>query len=189
MDRFLALAVVLLGTVALVVGVRSTAASGPADPAAAAFGALPAAGAALPGGPVIPGAPAAAPKPADGTDALDWAVLTAYDYKPGLLDLPDGVKALDGKRVTMRGFLLPLYEFDDIHEFVLVANHMSCCFGMPAGISGQVQVKMPAEAKGLPNTSEPLRVEGVFRVVETKEQGYILSIFRIDDAKVTIEGY
>ncbi len=189
MDRLFALVAVLLGTVALVVGVRSTSASGHPDAPAPAFGIPYAAGAAVPGGPVLPGAPAPAPKPAPGTDALDWAVLTAYDYKPGLLDLPDAVKSLDGKRVTMRGFLLPLYEFDDIHEFVLVANHMSCCFGMPAGISGQVQVKMPADAKGLPNTSEPLRVEGTFRVVETKEQGYILSIFRIDDATVRIEGY
>jgi len=189
MDRILALVAVLLGTVALVVGVRSTAASGEPDGGGAAFGLPYAAGPVLRGGPIIPGAPAPAPKPAPGTDGLDWAVLTAYDYKPGLLDLPDAVKALDGKRVTMRGFLLPLYEFDDIHEFVLVANHMSCCFGMPSGISGQVQVKTSPDAKGLPNTSEPLRVEGTFRVIETKEQGYILSIFRIDDAAVKIEGY
>lgn len=186
MDRILSVVAVLLGAFALVLGVRSTAASQTGDPAAAAFGVPPVAGPLLRGGPAIPGVPL---PPAPGTDGLDWAVLTAYDYKPGLVGLPDEVKALEGKRVTMRGFLLPLYEFDDIHEFVLVANHMSCCFGMPAGISGQVQVKMPADAKGLPNTSEPLRVEGTFHVVETKEQGYILSIFRMDDATVRIEGY
>lgn len=119
---------------------------------------------------------------------LDWSVINTYDYVEGLKNLPAAVQALDGKPVVLRGFLTPLYEFDDIHEFVLVANHMSCCFGVPAGISGQVQVKLAGE-KGLPNTNEPLEVRGTFRVVETKEQGYILSIYRIDDAKVRIVGY
>lgn len=141
-------------------------------------------------GPVARGGPGPKPPdPAAKSDEIEWSVINGYEYVEGLKNLPAAVRALDGKTVVLRGFLTPLYEFDDIHEFVLVANHMSCCFGMPAGISGQVQVKMPADAKGLPNTSEPLRVEGTFRVVETKEQGYILSIFRIDDATVRIEGY
>ncbi len=131
---------------------------------------------------------ASAPDPVSNQSELDWSVINVYDYVEGLKNLPDAVKALDGKPVVMRGFLTPLYEFDDIHEFVLVANHMSCCFGVPAGISGQVQVKVAGE-KGLPNTNEPLEVRGTFRAVETKEQGYILSIYRIDDAKVRIVGY
>ena len=115
-------------------------------------------------------------------------MINVYEYAEGLVGLPDAVKALDGKPVVLRGFLTPLYEFDDIHEFVLVANHMSCCFGVPAGISGQIQVKIAGD-KGLPNTNEPIEVRGTFRAVETKEQGYILSIYRIDDAKVRIVGY
>ena len=139
------------------------------------------------GGAAVPPPAAAAPS-APAADELDWAVLTAYEYVDGLKDLPETVRALEGTQVAMRGFLQPLYEFDDIHEFTLVANHMSCCFGMPAGISGQVQVKLAGGA-GLPNTNEPLEVRGTFHAVETKEQGYILSIYRIDDAKVRIVGY
>ncbi len=140
------------------------------------------------GVPAPAGAGAASPASSPAADEIDWAVLNAYEYVEGLKNLPDAVKALEGKPVLLKGFLTPLYEFDDIHEFVLVANHMSCCFGMPAGISGQVQVKIAGE-KGLPNTNEPLEVRGTFHVVETKEQGYILSIYRIDDAKVRIVGY
>lgn len=144
-------------------------------------------------GKLVAGRPAPVPAAkasdeAPSADEVDWAVLNAYEYVEGLKTLPDEVRALEGKEIIIRGFLTPLYEFDDIHEFVLVANHMSCCFGMPAGISGQVQVKI-AGAKGLPNTNEPLEVRGTFHAVETKEQGYILSIYRIDDAKVRIVGY
>jgi len=123
-----------------------------------------------------------------GSREVDWATLTAYEYAPGLSALPDAVKALEGQVITMRGFLMPLYEYDDIHEFVLVPNHMLCCFGMPIGINGQVLVKLDM-SRGLPNTNEPLEVTGTFRASETKEQGYVLSIYRMDGAKARIVGY
>lgn len=140
-------------------------------------------------GPVARGGPGPKPPdPAAKSDEIEWSVINGYEYVEGLKNLPAAVRALDGKTVVLRGFLTPLYEFDDIHEFILVANHMSCCFGVPAGLSGQVQVKVAGE-RGLPNTSEPIEVRGTFRAVETMEQGYILSIYRIDDAKVRIVGY
>jgi hypothetical protein len=88
----------------------------------------------------------------------------------------------------MHGFLLPLYEWDDLREFGLVANHMSCCFGMPPGINGQVFVKL-AGKEGLPNTSEPIRVVGTFRVKEIQESGFVLAIYAIEDADAVIVGY
>jgi hypothetical protein len=120
---------------------------------------------------------------------VDWAVLTGYEYEPGLASLPDPIKALEGKAIVLRGFLLPIAEFDDIHEFCVVPNHMSCCFGMPAGINGQVQVTLRKNERGLPNTSEPIEVRGTFRAVETKDQGILLSIFRLDDATAKVVGY
>lgn len=137
------------------------------------------------------GTPAAAgvrPAPASSAGLVDWAVLTSYEYQPGMAALPDAVKALDGKAATMRGFLLPLYEFDDIHEFVLVANHMSCCFGIPAGLNGQVLVHVKSK-RGLPNTNEPIEVNGTFRAREKSDQGYVISIYEIEDATAVIKGY
>jgi hypothetical protein len=119
---------------------------------------------------------------------VDWALLLSYEPKPGLEDLPDAIKALDGKRVEMQGFLLPLYDYDDIREFSLVANHMSCCFGFVAGLNGQVYVKL-AGPRGLPWTSEPLRVVGTFRARERKEAGYVLHVYALEDAEAVIVGY
>jgi hypothetical protein len=127
--------------------------------------------------------------PAPSKDALDWRTLLGYEYQPGLLGVPDAIKAREGTAVVLRGFLLPLIEFDDIHEFCLVPNHMSCCFGMPAGINGQVQVRLAGGERGLPNTNEPLEVRGTFHVVETKDQGILLSIYRLDAASARIVGY
>lgn len=120
--------------------------------------------------------------------ALEWSVINSYDYAEGLTNLPDAVRALDGKAVVLRGFLNPLYEYEDIHEFTLVACGLGCCYGSVAGISGQVQVQIAGE-HGLPRTNEPLEVRGTFHVRETKEQGCVLSIYQIDDATVRIVGY
>jgi hypothetical protein len=88
----------------------------------------------------------------------------------------------------MRGFLMPLTEWDDIHEFSLVQSHMSCCFGIVPGFSGQVLVRIRSK-RGLPNTNEPIEVTGTFRVEEVKEMGFLLAIFAIVDAEARIVGY
>ena len=41
----------------------------------------------------------------------------------------------------------------------------------------------------LPNTSEPLRVIGTFRVKEIQESGFVLAIYQIEDAEAVIVGY
>jgi hypothetical protein len=66
---------------------------------------------------------------------------------------------------------------------------MSCCFGIPSGINGQVYVKIAAGGRGLPNSNEPIEVKGTFHARERVEQGYVLSIFEIVDASGRIVGY
>lgn len=114
-----------------------------------------------------------------------WETLTVYDYKPGLTDLPASIRALEGKRVVMEGFLTPLYEFDDIHEFQLSSVSESGSGLFPKPMSSLVTIRI-SEKKGIDNTFHRLRVVGNFKAKEVFEQGYIVSIFEIDDATVEI---
>lgn len=174
MERWLVALVTFAALAALAVPLVDAASAGGARPAGPPG--------AFAGARVVAGGPAA-PK-----DAVEWALLTSYEYQPALPGLPDAIKALEGKTVAVRGYLLPIAEWDDIHEFCVVPNHMSCCFGMPAGVNGQVQVSLKASERGLPNTNEPIEVRGTFRAVETKDQGILLSIWRLDAATATIVG-
>ncbi len=122
----------------------------------------------------------------DGSEVVEWSTLKAYEYQEDLAGMPASLKALDGRKVTMAGFLLPLYEFDDIREFNLVASHWSCCFGVPPGLSGWVHVKLARGHKGLRNSTEPLRVTGTLRVKEHMEAGYVVSIYSLTDAQATV---
>ncbi|MHC5012291.1 MAG: DUF3299 domain-containing protein [Planctomycetota bacterium] len=128
-------------------------------------------------------------EPFPGSEVVSWDALLAYEYQEGLAGMPEALLALEGKRVTMAGFLLTLYEFDDIKEFSLVASHWSCCFGVPPGLNGWIHVRLAEGQVGLPNTAEPIKVAGTFRLREDKEAGYVVSIFALDDAEARIIGW
>ena len=130
-----------------------------------------------------------APASDDGSTPVSWTALGAYAYREGLASLPEDLRALDGRRVTVAGFLLPLYEFDAIREFNLVASHWSCCFGVPPGLSGWVHVKLAPGHDGLRNTTEPLKVTGTLHVAEHMEAGYVVSIYALRDARATVIGW
>lgn len=124
--------------------------------------------------------------PDEGGVVAPWEVLGSFEYVDGLDELPEAVAALDGRTATMAGFLLPLYEYEDIKEFHLVASHWSCCFGVPAGLNGWVAVRLAPGHAGLPNTTDPIKVTGTFHVREEKEAGYVVAIYAIDDARATV---
>lgn len=43
--------------------------------------------------------------------------------------LPKWLKALDGKRIRVRGFMYPPFQDTDIRGFVLARDNQICCFG------------------------------------------------------------
>jgi hypothetical protein len=120
-----------------------------------------------------------------GTTLLTWETLRAHPVgAEGVGELPPEIRALEGRRVTMIGFMLPFYEWTDIRHFALTSTHPSCCFSAPAGLEGTLDVTLQAGHKGLLNTVEPLRAVGTFRVRETREGGWLASVYALDDARV-----
>ncbi len=124
-----------------------------------------------------------------GTKPLTWEVLRAYEYQPGLKGIPETIKQFDGQKVVMIGFLMTVFEYDDIKEFHLVASHWSCCYGVPPGLEGAVHTKLKDGEEGLPNTIKPIRVVGTLRIGEIKESEIVYAIYSIDDAEVVIMDY
>jgi hypothetical protein len=119
------------------------------------------------------------------TRYVPWSVLRSYQYQPGLAALPPEVRALEGQRVTLDGFLLPLYEFENIREFALVGNHWSCCFGVPPALNGLIKVRLGDAEAGLANTSDPLRIVGTFRVREEMRDGHVVWIYAIESGSAS----
>jgi hypothetical protein len=102
------------------------------------------------------------------------------------------ISALDGKRVKIRGFMLPSHVTAGIARFILVRDNQECCFGPGAALFDAIAVEM---RKGETTRYEyfPITVEGMFHIDPIENPLYgegplensHLYIFRVDDAMVS----
>ena len=109
---------------------------------------------------------------------LPFDELSSWPYEDGLKGMPKRVRELDGKKVLMTGFMLPIDEVENIKEFLLVQSLWSCCYGQPPDIHGIVRVVMP---KGKPTDYffDPLKIVGTFKVEATMMDGYCVDIYQL----------
>ncbi len=112
-------------------------------------------------------------------EILTFDTLTSWRYQKGLDGIPENIRALDGKRVLMTGFMLPIDEVRDIKEFLLVKSLWSCCYGKPPDIHGIVRCVMP-KGKTTDYLFDPLKVVGTFKVEAVLQDGYCVDIFHLN---------
>jgi len=79
--------------------------------------------------------------------------------------LTDHIRELDGRRIRIRGYILPTAQKRGIKEFVLVRDNQECCFGPGAALYDCILVRMHP-GKTTEFTVRPIAVEGEFRVEE-----------------------
>ena len=89
------------------------------------------------------------------------------------------IEELDGKRIRIRGYILPTAQKRGLKQFVLVRDNMECCFGPGAALYDCILVEMQSG-----NTAEfsvrPVAVTGDFAIRELKlPDGTHLAIYRM----------
>ena len=90
---------------------------------------------------------------------------------------------MDGKKVTIGGYIRPAYKQNGLKSFIFVRDNKECCFGPQAAIFDCVLVKLK---KGTTTSWKvrPVKVSGTFYLKEYELDGLILAIFRMKDAAV-----
>jgi hypothetical protein len=99
--------------------------------------------------------------------------------------IPEPLKAYDGRRVSVSGFILPLRTRKGmVTEFLLLRDQGTCCFGAQAQINHFMRVKYPPGIK----VAEPVawKVSGTIRVGEVYTQGYLAGIYQFE-AETAVE--
>lgn len=97
--------------------------------------------------------------------------------------IPPDIQALDGRRVSVRGFVLPLrLKRGKVIEFLLLRDQGTCCFGPQAQINHFMRVRHPAGAEF--ENGLAYRVGGTLRVGEVYVQGYLTGIYNLDAEQV-----
>ena len=91
--------------------------------------------------------------------------------------IPAPVKALDAKKVTVTGFMLPVKMHEGlVTEFLLVKDPMMCCYGVMPKVNEWVVVKM--NGKGVaPLMDVPITFEGTLKVGQLYEGGYLTGLY------------
>ncbi len=116
--------------------------------------------------------PAAAPAAEDPVIELTLLDLMSIDYRPGK-KLPAWVRALDGRRVRIDGYMA-LGTPEGIDKFELVWD--SCGCGQ-SNVNHFIEVTLTDET----TTFDPdiIYVEGELSVGEIREDGFVVSLFRL----------
>ena len=116
--------------------------------------------------------PAAAPAAEDPVIELTLLDLMSIDYRPGKR-LPAWVRALDGRRVRIEGYMA-LGTPEGIDKFELVWD--SCGCGQ-SNVNHFIEVTLTDET----TTFDPdiIFVEGELSVGEIREDGFVISLFRL----------
>jgi len=93
--------------------------------------------------------------------------------------IPAEVKAWNGKKAMITGFMLPTQlKNGKATEFLIMANQMACCFGTVPNMNDWVVVRMP---DGVPVTQDvPISFYGVLKVGAMYDNGYMTGIYEMD---------
>jgi hypothetical protein len=113
---------------------------------------------------------------------VTFDLLSGYDFEKE--QIPELVKSLDGQRVAITGFMLPV-DFNDgkVKSFLLLQNQMACCFGMTPKENEFVYVEMGkgGSTKYMPDW--PLTVVGK---LEVGKKLLVNSIYRMEADNVLV---
>lgn len=90
------------------------------------------------------------------------------------------IEEMVGKRVRLRGYILPSFQQEGLTQFVLVRDNMQCCFGPGAALYDCVIVDMkPGKTANF--SVRPVAVTGVFDIrVFNDPDGNPLAIYHLD---------
>ena len=116
---------------------------------------------------------------------LQFELLKSWTYiERQNTPIPNSIRKLDGQTVEMVGYMMPLSEVKNVTQFVLVPFLWGCCYGQPPAVNHIMVVNMP-EGQTSNFYNDQVRVRGTFHVGETRQNGYLVSLYTITAQSVT----
>tara|TARA_Y100000385_G_C12937487_1_gene569489 strand:+ start:289 stop:756 length:468 start_codon:yes stop_codon:yes gene_type:complete len=116
-------------------------------------------------------------------DDVEFEMEKGEEFERGLLT--EKIKDLVGKRISIRGFILPNGTRESGNQkFILVRDNKECCFGPGAALYDCVLVKLE-KGHEVDFTVRPVTVEGTFQLKELVIGGRTMAIYRMRDCKVS----
>ncbi len=118
-----------------------------------------------------------------GYAVASWEVLKGYEHVPGVAP-PAEVLALDGAKVAINGYMVPLGEEERSRSFLIVSSLWDCCFGAAPKINHGIVVEVVGE--GVKPTDFPVMAAGRLSVGEEREDGEVVSVYGLSAEVVEV---
>lgn len=98
------------------------------------------------------------------------------------MDVPEKLAALDGKKVAVEGFMIPLdASMEGIRRFAMVPSRAACCWGVKPDVDEWVIADMGAERRATMYKDMRVTAYGTLRVrPETDEDGWLVGVFSME---------
>jgi uncharacterized protein len=117
------------------------------------------------------------------TPVVDWRMLLGLNYRTG--EVNPALQALNGKRVRVPGFMVPLEDgADGVDEFLLVPYFGACIHTPPPPPNQMVYVKMNRGSRVRVDIWNPVWVEGTLKI-EDVDSPYGVVGFELTGLSVT----
>ncbi|MEX0298111.1 MAG: DUF3299 domain-containing protein, partial [Kordiimonas sp.] len=121
--------------------------------------------------------------------ALDWQTLinvrvhheNVDNFMLSVPSFTQALEALDGQRVKLNGYMMPLSASEAQSHFILMAYPHSCPFHMLGGLGGFVEIEADFPVNF---TYEPVLIEGQFQLLEDYSNGLF---YRINAAQAVTQ--
>ena len=126
------------------------------------------------------------PKSREGYQSVTFSELSDFPFSTdenGVL-LPDSkvpteISELNGKKVALSGFLVPIeYVEDKVSGVILVRNQLLCCYGEEPQLNEWVLINVDPPVE--PITDLPVTFFGDFEASPDMEQEQVISLYRMN---------
>jgi hypothetical protein len=100
--------------------------------------------------------------------------------------IPEDVRKLGGERVMIAGFMVPL-AFDrrgNVEAFALSQDLLFCCYGIPPAMHEWIMVAVEEGVQVTYLKDSPIAVYGQLDVGEELDDGFVLSMYRMEAVEV-----
>ena len=118
-------------------------------------------------------------------DEPDWKQLANSEYVASLsydAEIPDKVKQINGKKVAIMGFMLPIdVDKGKVQRFLLLKSTMSCCFGVAPRINEVIYVESSKKQKIQAVMDTPVTVFGKLSVGQQfREDLMLMGVYKLE---------
>lgn len=120
----------------------------------------------------------------------DLLVSAQETYKPrmGQMKLPQRVAMFDGKYIRVSGFVAFPITSSNPREMLSMLNQWDgCCIGVPPTAYDAIEVKLANPANAMQRLAAHGTVEGRLKVDPYLDGGWLLGLYLMEDAKLTID--